>query len=119
MKVEIKISKAVITITIQFLKDFFSFLSKKGALVNFVEAVEKNRGSERFVTLAEKRNPEDWVSGAFIWSETPQGSEYWSDLHEEWKQKLGDLKKEAVKDIDMQEGTEVRVIVKPEGDVWV
>lgn len=28
--------------------------------------------------------PEYWITNAFMWSETPQGDQFWCDLHSAW-----------------------------------
>lgn len=87
-----------ITITVSFLNDFFSFLMKKGILTNYLrEVIEAGpcMGEDRLEYLRNRTVPRSWVIGAFVWTGTADGHEYWNRVDREWKSYLQEIRDHA------------------------
>ena len=80
-------------------KEFIRFLKEKGLYAaykrNFnIEHIStwstdlynkiKNDGEDFFDVVS----PEEYISGAFKWSHTPEGNIFWCDLHLTWNDKF-------------------------------
>ena len=63
---------------------FLKFLAEHNALIPYILNFEKDSFSE-FITL---NVPEDFITCAFIWSDTPQGFHYWKNLSDLWRNEL-------------------------------
>lgn len=72
--------------------DFKKFLEKRGAYESFCE----NLRNQRMLRFEEYINLYDhaFVSGAFKWEETPEGSDYWHSVCEEWEREVKNVEKE-------------------------
>ena len=81
----IKVEKPV---TFVRLGDLFSFLDENEALTVFFRNVENDSEPAKLSKLFEK-DPTMWISGAFIWSSTPERHEFWEKLNKEWRKLLG------------------------------
>ena len=68
------------------------FLRKKGALNNFLDNT-KEPGLLAFA--ASHRLPPMFLMSMFVWSDTPQGEDYWRKLQDEYLEEIAeDLEKE-------------------------
>lgn len=72
-------------------KLFLLFLEIKGALSSW-KYYQKNDWEYTLRGLKSKPS-EKWVIGAFSWSDTRQGHDYWDNLHEEWLSSLEKIEK--------------------------
>jgi hypothetical protein len=72
---------------------FYKFLEQKNALITWethlltrLVKIDQTRANY----FAERLGTRDWalIIGAFVWSETPEGHTYWSDLSKAWEQTL-------------------------------
>lgn len=76
-------------------KKFFRFLKEEGAYAAFkrnfdIEHIStwstdlynkiKNDGEDFYNVV----NPEHYISGAFAWANTPEGNDFWGNLHFKW-----------------------------------
>ena len=69
---------------------FRDFLYANGALLAWHENVKTLRTvSINDVYKSEKQTPQQVIMGSFIWIETSEGGEYWSDLNIKWHKELG------------------------------
>jgi hypothetical protein len=59
------------------------FLARKGALIEFMENVLKQRVGFPIEEISSALG--DKISVAFAWGDTPQGFEYWRELAEEFE----------------------------------
>lgn len=79
----------VLHFEVSFLHDFLDFLREQGALIEFVEAFETlNRvdpEAKMKQLISDEIKPDNWISGAFRWSESKQGHQYWSFLSSQWE----------------------------------
>lgn len=64
----------------------------------------KNIESDRLGMIRDKE-PSFWIRGAFIWSNTKQGSNYWNDLANQWERYLKSLVVEAELKVKQKYGT--------------
>lgn len=76
------------------MEKFIKFLEDNNAWKNFERNfIEQKRDVRRY-----KRDCKTFegshLSFAFTWSETKEGSKYWSRLNDKWKQKSTPLKKQ-------------------------
>ena len=77
---------------------FINFLTMHNALDHWMEAVlNKHRGNPNDLSNAQlndttlnsvvegmRNSPIDLLEDTFSWQNTPQGSEYWSNINDEW-----------------------------------
>jgi hypothetical protein len=61
----------------RFTKRLAKFLADEGALTRFIDNLHGSGTSPNFLI-------ED-VSSGFVWRNTPEGEEYWEDLHYKYK----------------------------------
>lgn len=72
--------------------DFYLFLAERDAL----QAFKRERGQHTFLKpISTKFSPggrylsaDTAISGAFLWSDTPQGHGFWSDIDTAWRDLL-------------------------------
>lgn len=67
---------------------FHDFLITSGALKSYIDNT-KARNSEVPEAL-QALPPEKWISGAFLWSNTPEKDIYWGRLSDEWEDIVDD-----------------------------
>src|SRR5690554_3221376 len=65
-------------------KTFFEFLKKNRCLKAFNGNLSKRNDVGGVNEYLWTVRPKDYVSAAFTWSETEQGHDYWSKIHEKW-----------------------------------
>lgn len=56
---------------------FVAFLKEQGALESYFKNLEFRRIFEYV--------PYNWVDAAFVWKDSPQGHDYWSNRAKVWK----------------------------------
>lgn len=68
---------------------FILFLIKTGNCKRFIRNYRNYWSGTRhflwFIVNYMKRNPKMVVFQAFYWEDTPEGHEYWEEVHKEWK----------------------------------
>ena len=67
----------------------------------FIEFLTRNKAYERYIDhtfhlisierIVIDQPAENWITAAFDWWATPEGIDYWRDLHLKWKQLLKDI----------------------------
>ena len=71
------ISKVVITVSFV---DFVLFLEEHSVLNQYVHNILGKKISD----IVNSVSPGCWISGVFIWNQTPEGRDFWKKLDEEW-----------------------------------
>ena len=78
-----------VTVTYVSIEDFFEFLTQNKCtlafLRNFLASREGDGDVVDQLVEAFKRDPERMVGSNFVWSKTPEGSDYWKSLDSKWK----------------------------------
>lgn len=69
-------------------EDLKDFLEKRNLLESFVQNRIDYNGERPF---SNDLVPEGWISGAFVWCNTPEKSDFWSKISHEW---IGFLRQE-------------------------
>lgn len=65
---------------------FVMFLEEVGALDNYIINLE-----QPFHSLIRRSNINQWVSGDFGWSSSPEGTEYWMSISRQWREMISAL----------------------------
>ena len=76
--------------TRNYLEIFYEFLKKMQAKQEYIRAYESEESEplEEYLKIA----PVDsYVSATFVWSDTKEGSDYWTDIEEAWMTKIKEL----------------------------
>ena len=60
--------------------EFTKFLKDNDAYDDFMENIKDRYSKERMSILA----PKYYITNAFVWAHTEQGSDYWKELSEKW-----------------------------------
>ena len=66
---------------------FIKFLVKKGVYNEFLRNATIALGidNDSFLNKLRKRDIENVIDYSFCWHETPEGSQFWRELHYEWE----------------------------------
>ena len=76
------------------MEKFIKFLEDNNAWENFERnLIEQGRDVKRYRRDC-KNYPNSHLTLAFTWSETKEGSKYWSRLDDKWKQESTPLKRQ-------------------------
>lgn len=70
---------------IEMTKDFIKFLKENDAYDNFIAEIEKDKDAKKRMIIG---NPMYYITNAFVWAHTPQGSDYWTALSDKWVESL-------------------------------
>lgn len=62
------------------MKKFFEFLKKNKVLEQYLSNLSASTDFNEY--------PEDYISRAFYWYGTKEGSDFWRDIHEKWLKEL-------------------------------
>ena len=80
-----------VTVTYVSIEDFFEFLTQNKCtlafLRNFLASRDGDEDGDVVDCLVEsfKSDPKRMIASNFVWSKTPEGSDYWKGLDSEWK----------------------------------
>jgi len=69
----------------------YKFLRRKNALYNFFNNIAKETGKNCSFPIGDKKSIVKYldtktIGGAFLWSFTPEGSDYWENLDNEFEE---------------------------------
>lgn len=82
------------------LKVFKEFLHKNGCYRKFVDNLEPSDSEykkyQNFEVKLKYSEPDDFIICSFVWSKTPQGSDYWNEINNKWLDKLEQIEKTKV-----------------------
>ena len=87
-------------------QQFIRLLKERGAWTDFLCNNRKDKPCEIFgistprwavEKILMRVRPKDYINSAFVWHETPQGSAFWYELHENWNLRLQTIKKNLLK----------------------
>ena len=80
-----------VTVTYVSIEDFFEFLTQNKCTLAFLrnflayrEGVEDGNVVDWLVEVF-KSDPEKMIASSFVWSRTPEGSDYWTSLDSKWR----------------------------------
>lgn len=80
--------KVKFTITYVSIEDFFEFLTQNKCtlafLRNFLAHHRGDGNAVDWLVEAFKSDPEKMIISNFVWSKTPEGSDYWKSLNSKW-----------------------------------
>ena len=70
-------------------KAFLRFIKEKGVYSGYVRNIKNN--NKTLEKVIKNSGVQNLIQGAFIWSKTPEGHYYWSDLSTEWAKFMNQL----------------------------
>jgi hypothetical protein len=74
----------------------YKFLKRKNALYNFFNNVVKDTGDKCLFPIGDKKSIVKYldaksIGGAFVWYFTPEGSDYWENLDNEFEEYINSV----------------------------
>lgn len=74
----------------QYIQQLYAFLERREAKQEFLVAFVEEEPNTTLLEYYTKTNtdPDDFISMAFIWDDTPLGGKYWAKLDEKWREKV-------------------------------
>ena len=81
---------------------FFHFLKLHGAFMAYFRNCKKERGNspKKVVQMLKVLRPKNYISSAFNWSDSKEGSIYWIDIYEKWVNFCKENNLEQIEDLE-------------------